>query len=142
MTSNANPANHPETAAQVAAKALGVRPTTRAWLVGHNKEAKRVVQGYLFQASRSMVGRVELAFITPQTPEEWAYFAAKIIKRLDNQGRIWLILPQNQGLLPRPASEFWADYCEAVGDVPIHPTQTVALDEGLVALGFELAVAP
>jgi hypothetical protein len=142
MKSNSNPANHPETAAQVTAKALGVRPTMRAWLAGHNKEAKRVVQRYLFQASRSVAGRVDLAFITPQTPEEWAYFAAKILKRLDNQGRVWLILPQNQGFLPRPSSEFWADYCQAVGDVPMHPTQTVALEEGLVALGFEPAAGP
>lgn len=142
MKSKSAPANHPETAAQVTAKALGVRPAMRAWLAGYNEEAKRVVQRYLLQASRSVVGRVELAFITPQTPEEWAYFAAKILKRLDNQGRIWLDLRQNQGFLSRPSSEFWADYCGAVGDTPMHPTQTVALDEGLVALGFEPPAVP
>jgi hypothetical protein len=142
MKSNSDSANHPETAARETAKALGLCPAVRVWLAGHNGEAKRLVQRYFLHASRPVVGQVDVAFITPQTPEEWVYFATKILKRLANQGSVWLILPWNGGLLPGPTSEFWAEYCRAPGHVPLHPIQTVALDEGFVALRFAPAALP
>jgi len=71
----------------------GLAPGMRAWLGGHNTEMKREVETRLGGTHRPPTGLIDLAFITPKSAEEAAYFAAKIRPRLASGGAIWTVYP-------------------------------------------------
>jgi hypothetical protein len=67
----------------------------RVWLGGHNTERKREVERHLRGTHRPPTGPVDLAFITPQSADEAAYFAAKVQPRLSPGGAIWTVYPSD-----------------------------------------------
>lgn len=71
----------------------GLAPGMRVWLGGHNTETKREVERHLRGTHRPPAGPVDLAFITPQSADEAAYFAAKVQPRLSPGGAIWTVYP-------------------------------------------------
>ncbi len=71
----------------------GVTPGLRVWVGGHNPNAKREVQERLAGTVRPQTGRIDLAFITPQSVDEAVYFASKLRNRLAAGGAIWVVYP-------------------------------------------------
>lgn len=75
------------------AKLWGVTPGLRVWVGGHDQEAKREVEHRLAGTVRPQTGRIDLAFITPQSVDEAVYFASKLRDRLAAGGAIWVVYP-------------------------------------------------
>ncbi len=75
------------------AKRWGVTPGIRVWVGGHNTHAKREVAKRLKGTVRPPTGRIDLAFIAPQSVDEAVYFARKLRSRLVSNGVIWVVYP-------------------------------------------------
>jgi len=79
---------------------LGVRPGVRVWVGGHNLEAKRAVASFLTGTVRAPDGPWDLAFITPEAPDEADYFLGKLAGRLPPGAKAWVVRaagPDNAG---------------------------------------------
>ncbi len=75
------------------AKLWGVTPGLRVWVGGHDPNARREVEKRLAGTVRPPTGRVDLAFITPQSVDEAVYFAGKLRNRLVADGALWVVYP-------------------------------------------------
>ncbi len=73
------------------ARQWGVRVGMRVWVGGHDLRAKRLVHEHLPRVSFPPVGLIDLAFVTPKKPDEWAYFVRKLWPRLAPDGSFRLL---------------------------------------------------
>ena len=71
----------------------GLKPGTRVWVGGHNTNARREVEEYLKAMIRPPSGAIELAFITPQSVGEAVYFTRKLCSRIECDGVVWVVIP-------------------------------------------------
>lgn len=71
----------------------GLKPGTRVWVGGHNTNARREVEEYLEDMIRPPSGAIDLAFITPQSVGEGVYFARKLCSRIECNGVVWVVIP-------------------------------------------------
>ena len=76
---------------QQTTQALGITSAMSVWIGGHQIEAKRAIEPYLLPTTRPATGPIDVAFITPETPEEAVYFTDKIAPRLVQNAMIWVI---------------------------------------------------
>ncbi len=74
-------------------KLWGITPGLRVWVGGHDQNARREVEDRLAGAARPQTGRIDLAFITPQSVDEAVYFAGKLRNRLVANGALWVVYP-------------------------------------------------
>lgn len=75
-------------------QAWGVPDGGRVWIGGHNREARRAVEGLLVNVVRPPDGPIDRAFITPQSVGEGVHFAVKLSKRIVPDGMIWVVVPR------------------------------------------------
>ena len=80
------------------ATALGIRPGLRAWIGGHQREARAAVERVLRDALRPNAGAIDLLVVSPQTVEEARYFIAKHLPKLTEDGRLWIATDVSSGL--------------------------------------------
>lgn len=73
--------------------AFGIADHARIWVGGNNREVRQAIHRAINRKTVSSGEPVDVAVFTPQTPDEAAYFAAKVIDRLPETGRIWIALP-------------------------------------------------
>jgi len=81
------------------AEQLGIQPDMRAWIGGHQIQAKRIIAPYLTNTTKPPTGPIDVALIAPENPEEAVYFAEKIKLRLTPSATIWIVfsVEKNQG---------------------------------------------
>ena len=80
-----------------AADQWGITSQTRVWLGGHARDAKRFVESKIMGVARPPRGFIDVALIAPKSVDEFAYFAAKLRRRLSVGGSIWLIATMGKG---------------------------------------------
>ena len=71
---------------------MGLRTGLRVWVGGNNTVARREIESFLSETTRPPTGPLDVAFITPSTNEEAAYFAAKLKPRLTAEARVWVVV--------------------------------------------------
>ncbi len=67
-----------------------IRPGQRVWVGGHDEPIRRQVNDALGMVARPPTGPLDVAFVTPATQEECAYFLLKALARLSPAGRVWV----------------------------------------------------
>ena len=75
---------------------LGIKPGLRVWVGGHQSQAKAEIEPHLAGTIRPPEGPLDLAFVTPQSVDEAVYFAGKLLRRLQSNGTLWVIHPNNR----------------------------------------------
>ena len=64
------------------------------WVGGHNIGSRREIEEHLTGTARPPTGPIDLAFISPESIDEAAYFAKKITPRLVEGAVIWVVWPK------------------------------------------------
>jgi hypothetical protein len=70
----------------------------RAWVGGHNAEAKRELEGIISESVRPPTGPLDAAFIAARDEDEALYFAAKLRSRVVLGGQLWVANLASRGL--------------------------------------------
>ena len=116
---------------------LPVRAGDRIWLGGHNADAKRHIAGHLAGTIRPADGPLDAAIITPLSPDEAAYFAAKLRSRLAPSARVFVVVAE----APRSECDVSGSsgaLAEAMRPLALDQRRTLAIGGGSVALIFEV----
>lgn len=119
-----------------ALEAWSIRPGLRAWVAGHNAEAKQRVEAQLAGVDRPAEGPVDLAVIAPSTVDEGAYFGGKIRRRLSLGASLWIVYPNPRS---HRVHEFLGDIEDVVVrlfESGFHERGKVAVDDDYAAMGF------
>ncbi len=104
-------------------------PESRVWVGGHNLDARRVVERHLKDAIRPTLGPLDVAFITPNSADEAAYFASKLLERLAEGACIWVV---------RDVGRAHADdTVTALGELGLSRPRIVQIDSQLQGEAFE-----
>lgn len=83
----------------------------RIYVTGHNRAARKRIEPMLSGATRPGEGPIDLAVITPETVDEWRYFATKALARLMENGQVFLVL--DEGASRHVTAEEPVDWVEA-----------------------------
>lgn len=75
------------------AERLGTVSGARVWVGGHAARPKRELNKHLDGTLRPPTGPIDVGLITPQTVEEAAYFARKLLRRLEPGALLWVVFP-------------------------------------------------
>lgn len=75
---------------------LGIQDTSRVWVGGLGKAAKRWVILQLKDVHRPAEGHIDVAILTPESSDEAEYFADKIKGRLSDHAIVWVVLNSQQ----------------------------------------------
>lgn len=74
-------------------RSFGISDDARIWVGGNNSDVRQAIHRAINRKTVSSGQPLDVAILTPQTPDEAEYFAAKVVNRLPRAGRIWIALP-------------------------------------------------
>ncbi len=116
----------------------GLHSGTRAWVGGHNHEAKAALEPFLNGVQRPPEGPLDIAFIAPLSVDEGLYFAGKLALRLTPAAAVWIVYPRSQ--TPQAAA-----YSGTLDDLVLGMFQrgyveqgTASVSEAFTSRGFRL----
>lgn len=121
---------------------LGLRTGLRIWVGGNNTDARREIEQYLSETTRPPTGPLDAAFITPNTSEEAAYFAAKLKPRLTPDACVWVVVPGTDNSAKESATELMSELVSQVTQTGLTLTRKASLPSGSLAYGFLNCAAP
>lgn len=73
--------------------AFEIADHARIWVGGNNRDVRQAIHRAINRKTVNSGQPFDVAILTPQTPDEAEYFAAKVVNRLPKAGRIWIALP-------------------------------------------------
>lgn len=116
----------------------GLHTGTRAWVGGHNLEAKAALEPLVADVQRPAEGPLDIGLIAPLSVEEGLYFAGKLAGRLTPQAVVWIVYPRSQ--TPQAAA-----YTGTLDDLVLGMFQrgyvelgTASVSEAFTSRGFKL----
>jgi len=124
--------------------AFGIAKYARIWVGGGDSKVRQAIHRGIKRKTVSSSEPIDVAILTPQTPDEAAYFAAKVVNRLSDAGRIWIALPSTtpQGLSVHTGNDGAIllapePYVAAMRSVGFTPSDRVRVADEVRAYAFD-----
>ena len=114
----------------------GITLQTRVWLGGHALDAKRVVESKIVGVPRPPSGPIDVALIAPKSVDEFAYFAAKLCRRLSVGGSIWLIATMGKGDAAKAPAGKLSELSDVAQPLGLRLAKTITIQGKITAAKF------
>ena len=110
--------------------------SSRVWVGGHNLNARTELERHLLEVSRPPEGPLDVAFITPNAPDEAVYFAGKLRTRLALGASLWVVLPLSHAPHAAEFNGSRDDLIVGMFERGFAEAGTATIGDGYTAIGF------